>query len=54
MPVHLKQIAPIEMSITFLYKEVWQSGLMYVYSALKELEHRKLGWKILILKYDLG
>ena len=35
MPVHLKQIAPIEMSITFLYKEVWQSGLMYVYSALK-------------------
>jgi len=22
--------------------------------ALKELEHRKLGWKVLILKYDLG
>jgi len=21
---------------------------------LKELEHRKLGWKVLILKYDLG
>jgi len=20
----------------------------------KELEHRKLGWKVLILKYDLG
>jgi len=24
------------------------------YYALKELEHRKLGWKVLILKYDLG
>jgi len=23
-------------------------------SDLKELEHRKLGWKVLILKYDLG
>jgi len=23
-------------------------------SALKELEHRKLGWKVFILKYDLG
>jgi len=22
--------------------------------SLKELEHRKLGWKVLILKYDLG
>jgi len=21
---------------------------------LKELEHRQLGWKVLILKYDLG
>ena len=21
---------------------------------LKELEHRKLGWKVLILEYDLG
>jgi len=21
---------------------------------LKELEHRKFGWKVLILKYDLG
>jgi len=21
---------------------------------LKELEHRKLGWKVLILKYDFG
>jgi len=21
---------------------------------LKELEHRKLGWKVLIIKYDLG
>jgi len=21
---------------------------------LNELEHRKLGWKVLILKYDLG
>jgi len=21
---------------------------------LKELEHSKLGWKVLILKYDLG
>jgi len=21
---------------------------------LKKLEHRKLGWKVLILKYDLG
>jgi len=21
---------------------------------LKELEHRKLGWKVLILKYNLG
>ena len=21
---------------------------------LKELEHRKLGWKVLFLKYDLG
>jgi len=21
---------------------------------LKDLEHRKLGWKVLILKYDLG
>jgi len=26
-------------------------GLMVI---LKELEHRKLGWKVLILKYDLG
>jgi len=24
------------------------------YNWLKELEHRKLGWKVLILKYDLG
>ena len=24
------------------------------YKMLKELEHRKLGWKVLILKYDLG
>ena len=23
-------------------------------SSLKELEHRKLDWKVLILKYDLG
>ena len=23
-------------------------------NTLKELEHRKLGWKVLILKYDLG
>jgi len=22
--------------------------------SLKELEHRKLGWKVFILKYDLG
>jgi len=22
--------------------------------SLKELEHRKLGWSVLILKYDLG
>jgi len=22
--------------------------------SLKELEHRKLGWNVLILKYDLG
>jgi len=21
---------------------------------LKELEHRKLGWKVLVLKFDLG
>ena len=25
-----------------------------VKGALKELEHRNLGWKVLILKYDLG
>ena len=25
-----------------------------VTSHLKELEHRKFGWKVLILKYDLG
>jgi len=24
------------------------------YDILKELEHRKLGWKVLVLKYDLG
>jgi len=24
------------------------------YKMLKELEHRKLGWKVLILKFDLG
>jgi len=27
---------------------------MYVTFELKEVEHRKLGWKVLILKYDLG
>ena len=26
----------------------------YVVYRLKELEHRQLGWKVLILKYDLG
>jgi len=26
----------------------------YIIVVLKELEHRKLGWKVLILKYDLG
>ena len=25
-----------------------------VVKSLKELEHRKMGWKVLILKYDLG
>ena len=25
-----------------------------VYLHLKELEHRTVGWKVLILKYDLG
>jgi len=25
-----------------------------IFSFLKELEHRKLGWELLILKYDLG
>jgi len=29
-------------------------GGRYTISWLKELEHRKLGWKVLILKYDLG
>jgi len=24
------------------------------YKMLMELDHRKLGWKVLILKYDLG
>ena len=28
--------------------------ISYVMFSLKELEHRKLGWKVLILKYDLG
>jgi len=23
-------------------------------NVLKELEHRQMGWKVLILKYDLG
>ena len=27
---------------------------MFLLSILKELEHRQLGWKVLILKYDLG
>jgi len=30
--------------------EVTVGQLIY----LKELKHRKLGWKVLILKYDLG
>jgi len=28
--------------------------LLKIHLHLKELEHRKLGWKVLILKYDLG
>jgi len=28
--------------------------IITVFTILKELEHRKLGWKVLILKYDLG
>jgi len=32
-----------------------QAGFFNVlFTELKELEHRKLGWKVLILKYDLG
>jgi len=27
---------------------------MLTEAGLKALEHRKLGWKVLILKYDLG
>jgi len=27
---------------------------MAILTILKELEHRQLGWKVLILKYDLG
>jgi len=29
--------------------KVWENFMF----SLKELEHRKLGWKVLILKYDL-
>ena len=25
-----------------------------ILQTLKELEHRKMGWKVLILKYDVG
>jgi len=36
---------------------VWNISLVYQlmhWKPLKELEHRQLGWKVLILKYDLG
>ena len=27
---------------------------VFISLLLKDIEHRKLGWKVLILKYDLG
>jgi len=35
----------------YIYYQIWKDLTL---SHLKELEHRKLGWKVLILKYDLG
>ena len=32
----------------------WETQFHFILSDLKELEHRKLGWKVFILKYDLG
>ena len=33
-------------------KYVLKDSMIYI--GLKELEHKRLGWKVLILKYDLG
>ena len=44
------------LSLTWLTLAICNTNQVYLYSlcALKELEHIKLGWKVLILKYDLG
>ena len=42
--------------IYYLFIEAYQIpfGYFSIADSLKELEHRTLGWKELILKYDLG
>jgi len=54
--LYVKSINRVWQTIkTFFYeKQASQSSANPAFPYLKELEHKQLGWKVLIQKYDLG